>query len=190
MATPPVWEVKVVPLQGDERTSARHYKTLPHRYLPEADVTVWVDGNLRMLTTPRKAVSQWLKAAPLAAFRHPVRDCLYDEAVFCQSVPRGKPYTKQLRQQAAAYEREGMPKHWGLAETRCVIRVNTEKTHELGELWWDQIQHHSPRDQVSLPYVCWKLGLKWNEIPGVMRLSPSPGLASGSFWLLKHGHIV
>jgi len=190
MTTPRVWEVRVVPNQGDDRTSARHYKVLPHRYLPEADITIWVDGNLRMLVTPQKAVLQWLGTAPLAAFKHPVRDCLYDEVKHCLIVPRAKLYANKLRRQAAAYEKVGMPRHWGLAETRCVIRVNTEKTHELGELWWNEIQHHSPRDQVSLPYVCWRIGIKWNEIPGRIRISDSPGRASGSFWCIKHGHIV
>lgn len=190
MMTPSIWEVQIMSSQGDDRTSARHYKVLPHKYLSEADVTIWVDGNLRMLTTPQKAVSQWLGTAPLAAFQHPVRDCLYDEVKHCLVVPRAKIYAPELRRQAAAYAKAGMPKHWGLAETRCVIRANTAKVSELGDLWWNEIQHRSPRDQVSLPYVCWKIGVKWNVIPGVMRLSPAPGRASGHFWLIKHGHIV
>ena len=177
----------MVPKQGDDRTSARPSKVLPHRYLPEADVTIWVDGNLRMLTTPQQAVSQWLGSAPLAAFQHPVRDCLYDEAKACLGVPRAKIYANELRRQVAAYEKAGMPRHWGLRETRCVIRT---RQPELGEMWWNEIKNRSPRDQVSLPYVCWKLGLEWGTIPGIMRLSPSPGLASGHFWLIKHGHIV
>jgi len=190
MGSPPVWEVKVVPKQGNDRLSARHYKTLPHRYLPDADITIWVDGNIRLLVTPQYAVGHWLKGGQLAIFNHHDRDCLYDEAKFCLRVPRGVIYKQELAQQTAAYRSAGMPAHWGLAETRCVIRMKGPKVQEMGELWWSEIQAHSPRDQVSLPYVCWKVGLRWNVIPGRVRLFRSPGGATGQFWCLMHGHTL
>jgi len=133
-------------------------------------------------------VRKWLTGSFLTTFTHPFRDCLYDEATFCLKVPRGEIYRKELAQQTAAYQRAGMPRHWGLAETRCVMRVNSPQITKMNELWWSEIQAHSPRDQVSLPYVCWKLGIKWGELPGRIRIFNSPGGATGPFFCIKHGH--
>ena len=100
----------------------------------------------------------------LAIFKHPDRACLYAEAEFCAKVGKDSPGT--LGNQTRKYNAEGMPHGWGLPETRCVIRRQTPKMAELGDLWWAEMKAHSVRDQVSLPYVCWKLGVRWREIPG------------------------
>ena len=189
MVTPKAWDVRVVPTHGDSRTSARHYKTLPHRYL-EADVSIWVDGNVRLLITPQQAVSLWLKDGLQATFNHPFRNCLYAEALHCLKVPRARIYQKELARQTRAYRKLGMPERWGLAETRCVIRTRDPKIQELNEAWWVEIRDRSPRCQVSFPYVCWKLGLRWNPIPGRIRIFDGPGKATGPFWCIKHFHDV
>jgi len=164
MGALPTWEIRRVPQLAGPRKTARHYKALPHRYLTPADVWIWVDGNVRPMLTPEEMVREYLGSDDLAIFRHPERDCLYEEATFCAE--KGKDDPKVLRQQARLYEAEGMPHHWGLPETRCVIRRNTDKIKTLGDLWWHELLEHSVRDQVSLPYCCWKLGLRWREIPG------------------------
>lgn len=164
LAAIPAWEVRQVAATYGPRRTARHYKALAHYYLPDADVTIWVDGNVRLLAPPAALVKQYLGDADLAIFAHPDRACLYDEAAFCAK--KGKDRATVLNRQTARYRAEGMPRKWGLPETRCVIRRNTERIADLNALWWHELQAHSVRDQVSLPYACWKLGLKWRVIPG------------------------
>jgi len=163
MSAPPVWEAQIVDPLWDSRRTARHFKACPHRYV-DADVYVWVDGNVRLLAPPEVIVEQYLDGEELAIFKHPDRKCLYDEAHFCAQ--HGKDTVKTLQRQMTHYEHEGMPHDWGLPETRCVIRRNTPAMRDLGEAWWAEMERHSVRDQVSLPYVCWKAGVRWRVIPG------------------------
>lgn len=163
MAVPATWDLRFVQPEWDLRRTARHHKALPHRYL-EADVWVWVDGNVRLLADPREIVERYLGDADLAIFRHPDRTCLYQEAEFCAKV--GKDNAALLGAQAARYQAAGMPAGWGLPETRCVIRRNTEAIRALNEAWWAELSAYSVRDQVSLPFVCWQAGIRWREIPG------------------------
>lgn len=163
MGAPQVWEPQYAEPRWDARRTARHYKAVPHRYM-DADVWVWVDGNVRLLAAPEVIVDEYLGDADLAIFRHPDRQCLYVEAQFCAS--RGKDNAQTLHRQTAVYHEAGMPRNWGLPETRCVIRRNTPQMRDLGEAWWAELEQHSVRDQVSLPYVCWKAGVRWREIPG------------------------
>ena len=174
----PVWEQRSVTPAWNNRRTARHYKACPHRYMPDADVWVWVDANVRARITPQQIIDRYL-TADLVTFRHWDRDCLYDEAAFCAKVH--KDATGTLTSQAARYAHAGMPRHWGLAATRVVIRRNTPEIVALNEAWWAEMEAASYRDQVSLPYVCWKAGLRWDVIPGVCK----PG-KPGDFLYLGH----
>lgn len=176
------WEVRVVGKPFGNRGTARHYKAMPP--FPDADVTIWIDGNVRLRIPAAKAVRRWLGSGDLATFDHNDRHCLYDEAVFC--LMKGKGVKVKLRRQVRAYQKSGMPVGWGLAETKCVIRRNTERIQRLGEAWWEQLQQFSLRDQVSLPYVCRELGLRWNVIPGRAGLKTFPGMLNHAFWYTKH----
>ena len=157
------WKIHQVKQQWSPRRTARHYKCLPHRYLPDADVWIWVDGNVRLTISPEEAVRQWLQS-DLATFNHPYRSCLYSEAAFCAKYRIDIPTV--LNTQTDKYRVKKMPARWGLAETRCVIRRNTPAIREFNEAWWAEIEHGSFRDQVSFPFVCWSKGIRWATIPG------------------------
>lgn len=172
------WEQRVVPAEWGPRRTARHYKALPHRYMPDADVWIWIDGNVQMSVAPEEAAARWLKG-DLATFNHWERDCLYDEAAFCAKIGKDAPQT--LRAQTRRYEAAGMPRHWGLAATRVMIRRNMPEMAMLNEAWWAEIERGSVRDQVSLPYVCWKAGIRWDVLPGKL----VPGMR-GDFSCTRH----
>jgi hypothetical protein len=182
-AVRPLWEQQVVPMPYSPRKTARYYKALAHEHFPDADVTIWLDGNVRLLIMTKSVLKHYLADANLATFKHPDRGCLYDEATFCAL--KGKDSKKTLSRQTAAYRCEKMPAGWGLAETRCIVRRNTATVRRLNELWWQQIDRHSVRDQVSFPYACWKLGVRWRVIPGRVGPSSLKGL-NRAFWFAKH----
>jgi len=160
----PTWDKQTVKPEWGTRRTARHYKTLPHRYLPDADVWIWIDSNVRLRMHPLTLIKRYLKDNDLVAFKHWDRDCLYTEAAFCAK--HGKDKRDILEAQMARYLKDGMPKRWGLAATRVVIRRNTPAVRELDESWWDEIERGSVRDQVSFPYVCWKHKMTWGVLPG------------------------
>jgi len=172
------WEQIRVTVDWDNRRTARHYKALPHRYLPDADIWIWVDGNVRARVDPLLVVKRYA-ISDLTTFKHWDRSCLYVEAAFCAKVHKDNP--EILKAQVNRYRKEGMPDNWGLAATRVVIRRNTPAIHELNEAWWTEIERGSLRDQVSLPYVCWKHNLHWNVLPGICILG-----SKGDFLYIQH----
>ena len=175
----PIWKVRQVKQQWNPRRTARHYKCLPHRYLPDADIWIWVDGNVRLTTSPEDAVRRWLHS-DLATFNHPDRNCLYSEAAFCAKYHVDIPSV--LKTQTDKYRAKGMPVRWGLAETRCVIRRNTPAMREFNEAWWAEIERGSLRDQISFPFVCWSKGIRWTTIPGRC----GPIAPKGPFYYVGH----
>jgi len=173
------WKVHQVKQQDNPRRTARHYKCLPHRYLPDADVWIWIDGNVRLAIPPEEAVRQWLHS-DMATFNHPDRNCLYVEASFCAK--HNKDTATVLEAQVARYRKVKMPARWGLAETRIMIRRNTPAICEFNEAWWKEIEHGSLRDQVSFPFVCWKKGIRWTTIPGTCGMTK----CKGPFYFIRH----
>lgn len=158
------WHVVTVPadIGDDPRRAARLFKTLPHRIMPAADVWIWHDANVQLLVTPEALVESWLGDGDLAVPRHPSRNCAYDEANACRRKHKGDPNV--IVAQMKAYEAEGFPRFAGLAETRVVIRRNTETVALFNEIWWSQIEQYSERDQLSFNYALWKSSLKWTQI--------------------------
>lgn len=173
------WMQRIVNVEWGSRRTARHYKACPHLYMPDADVWIWVDGNVRLHIPPEEAVVRWLRG-DLATLRHPDRRDVYEEAAACIRLKKDDPLI--LKHQANAYRKAGHPVGWGLAETRIVIRRNTPGICKLNEAWWEQIRTCSLRDQASLPFVCWQAGLRWDVIPGRCW----PGNKSPEFRYTKH----
>jgi len=59
--------------------NAKIYKILAHQYIDE-DISVWLDGNLFLKIPEEQLVKEFLGDADMAIFKHPDRDCVYDEA--------------------------------------------------------------------------------------------------------------
>jgi hypothetical protein len=155
---------------------ARCLKCLSHRWLPDADVSIWVDGCLEMLVEPERFL-EWLGDADVGAMTHPSRDCAYAEGLRC--VVKGKAPKDVIHKQLQAYRDEGFPEHFGLVETGLLVRRHTQAVMDLNELWWEQILRYSRRDQVSLPYASWKLGVSINRVRGSLVHHP---------WFRHRGH--
>lgn len=86
--------------------------------------------------------------------RHDKRDCIYDEGAKCIKKRLDNPRT--IRKQLDSYRSEGYPTHNGLMSTFLLIRRHTQALKEFSKLWWAELEKHSVRDQLSLPYVAWK----------------------------------
>jgi hypothetical protein len=162
-----VWEVYLAELPYRiPRLCAKRYKVLPHILLPDADYSVWIDGTFQINILPEEAVRRWLQISDVAFFKHPDRDCVYDEARVCIDHHRDNP--EILNDQIAKYESESYPRHQGLIAGGVIIRRHNKVIEALNEAWWGEIRRHSIRDQVSLPYVAYKLNIDYSIIPGYL----------------------
>jgi len=89
---------------------------------------------------------------------HRRRDCIYDEGMICI---KGKENKKEIiLKQLDFYKRENYPIHNGLYAAYWLFRRHTKELEEFSRQWWKQVEKYSYRDQISLPYVAWKYGMK------------------------------
>lgn len=158
----PLWETrKSYERFVDPRRNSRIPKILIHQYV-DTEYSIWIDGNIQLLTTPEKLIEKYLANHDIAVFKHTVADCIYDEATKCALMKLDDPET--IIEQVKHYEDQGYAKHKGLGECRFIMRRHTPKVEAFNNAWWSEYCRYSRRDQISFPYVAHKLGMRVNYI--------------------------
>lgn len=144
----------------------RYVKMHPHLLLPGHDITVYVDGNIKIVSSVSELVEKSMNRASIALYKHSFRNCIYKEAEECAAI--GHDWRWRISAQMKRYRREGFPVGWGLFEGNVIIRDNRSKEMvRLMELWWKEFCRYVRRDQLSLTYLAWK-----NSVP-IYCLGPS-----------------
>ena len=155
-----VWQkVDVTKIRDYNRMSNvmlnRKIKILQTERLQEFDYTVYVDGNIEIVTGVSPLIAK-MKGCGFGVHYHRTRDCIYDEMVAVKHLKRicgGGDMVEQVNN----YRDNGFPPHFGLYENSILIRDNRDaESLRLMELWWDEYCKYPTRDQLSLPYVIWK----------------------------------
>jgi hypothetical protein len=155
------------------RRNAKIYKIIPQLFLPNYEYFFWVDVTHDVIENPQNIIDQYLNEFDIAVFNHSDRNCVYDEAEAIKRI--GKDNNDLVDRQMNFYKEEGFPKGYGLFELPSFVRKNNHRMNEMSLCWWEQISKYSSRDQLSLPYVFWKMNIN---------KSIMPGLANG--WNVKH----
>lgn len=152
---------KIMPIPYDLRylslvKQQRILKICPHRYLPEYNTSVWIDGNIKICRNINDFIMQYdLNKIPLYVRIHPGRNCIYKEALVI--VEKEKENADVVQKQITKYKNDGYPENAGLAETGILLRQhNNKKCILLDNAWAEEILKHSHRDQLSFNYICWK----------------------------------
>jgi hypothetical protein len=160
------WHIHLIQAgDSNPRRLSRMPKILSHHYLPEHDVSVYMDGTLELRTRNiHRLVKNCLRGRNLALFRHYKRTCIYSEGLHCVAV--GKEHPDIVKKQLARYKQEGFPADYGLFENAFIIRRNTRETQALNNLWWLEYSAGSQRDQLSFMYCLWHLGMVASTIRG------------------------
>lgn len=129
------------------------------------DYSVWVDGSITLNegTDFAALIDEHLKFVDIAVMKHPHRTCVYQEAEAC--IKRNKDDPRVIERQVERYMNDGHPSNHLLSETGVLIRRHTENTKRFCSMWWDEITRGSRRDQISFPYVAWKLKIPYVQIP-------------------------
>lgn len=158
-----IWKIKpAYDKFKDPRRNSRIHKLMIHKY-SDADVTIWIDGNMRFVMPPEAIVEKYLQDYDMVMFQHGGRDCIYDEALTCAKLKLDDP--EIIIEQAKHYEDEGFAKNKGLCSGFFIIRRNNEKTRAFNEYWWAGYCRFSRRDQISLMPSLEKAGINVNIIP-------------------------
>jgi hypothetical protein len=155
------WEIRKIPeflnyLEPTKR--ARCLKILPHLFLSDYDISVWVDGAIEVLGDINELVSFKLKNN-FAISKHPDRICIYQEAL--KIVELNKDSKEVVDKQVNKYKKMNYPENFGLVQSGIIIRNhNEEKVINLGELWWSELIKHSKRDQLSFNFSLWLVNIE------------------------------
>jgi hypothetical protein len=155
------WEVRpLVKELSTPRKTARWHKLHPDLLFPMAEKTLWVDASIKMHHDP-----QWYdeKYGSELSVLPGIRNCLFEEANACIRWKFDNPQV--ITNQITRYNDEGMPRNYGMIGTGFMFRARNKKMSEFNQSWWKEINNNSIRDQISFPYVCWKLGIRWKIVP-------------------------
>jgi hypothetical protein len=138
----------------------RYLKILgPYNELKDYDYSIYIDGSILI----KKDLSiLFLKNIenPLVNFKHPQRNCLYDEIEQCLVERRGN--IQGLYRQALYYLKMEMPYNYQLSDNKVFLRNHhSDIIRKVMFEWWEEVQRFSGRDQVCLPYILWRNDLQY-----------------------------
>jgi hypothetical protein len=135
----------------------------PHLVLPGYDISVYVDGNIEIMGGLRALVLRALATSDIGLYEHPFRNCVYQEALECLTI--GHDWVWNIERQINIFQKRGYPEHNGLFECGVLIRRHSsERLREAMLAWWDCYRTGINRDQLYLPFVLWKLGIKFTPL--------------------------
>src|ERR1700679_2451091 len=117
--------------------TAKHYKWLAHKYLPDGEIVIFVDSYMM----PHKNVNWSLYFKKLnkddincgiILMKHPVRGCIYNE---CDAIASCKKDTRKNMDIVKEFLKEkGMPRYGGLVESGLLVRnLKNDKFNKVCE---------------------------------------------------------
>lgn len=139
----------------------RFYKMHPTHLFPNYEYTMYVDGNIQVISDITEYIYR-IGDAGIATHLHSSRSCVYEEA---QAIVFSKRDTKEnIEKHVRHLEEERMPKHYGMLECNVILRRNTDTCNRIMDEWWEEFRKYSKRDQLSLPFVLYKNNISIKEI--------------------------
>jgi Protein of unknown function (DUF616) len=174
----PPWRTVAEPRpQLHPRLAAKFAKCRPDLYA-DADVYVWCDANVRVLDP---GFLRWCLAcagdADIAVSRHPDAPRVSDDMAIAMSQARFS--SLPMREQVAHYGKEGFREDFGNWWTGLMVRRGRAAEPGFGDAWLSEMVRWTNHDQISLPYVLWRHGIRPADMP--------PGWAEGRFTFSAHG---
>lgn len=166
------WQVRHVTKSDNPVKQQRDIKIRSHHYLPEYDLTVYLDTTHTLTKDLNTFVEAFYKGGMLLG-KHPTRACVYQEAK--QIISLGKATKQEVGRQMNDYYKERF-RTGVLYETGFMVRDRS--VDRLMDHWAAQVKEYTHRDQLSLPYSVKKTGI-------VPYVQPSR-IIRGQFTISKH----
>ncbi|CAK9171759.1 unnamed protein product [Ilex paraguariensis] len=147
----------------DQRLNGKIPKMLGHRLFPHARYSIWVDSKSQFRRDPLGVLEAllWRSNSVLAISEHGARSSVYDEAKAV--VKKNKATPEEVEVQLTQYHQDGLPEDKrfngkkALAEASIIVRHHTPLTNLFMCLWFNEVVRFTSRDQLSFPYVLWRL---------------------------------
>ncbi len=160
------WRFRPLPgaVAGWPQNEANRYcKLLPHRVLPDVDLSIYIDGNILVLGDLTALIEEFVASdADIALIDHPVPgNTVAQEIRRALDLDRIVPERRHLAErQIADYEGRG----WAdlPVSFNCILfrRHDRPGMSDLMEAWWEETHRTILRDQTSLAGVLAESGLR------------------------------
>lgn len=132
-----IWQIKPVQnLSIDPHRLSRHPKILTHEYFPDHEWSLYLDNTVRLTKNPMEILEEYADKGSLWwSFRHPWRNCIYDEAE--EVIKYDLDLELIVRNQMDFYKANGYPQHQGLnANTFLLRKHNDAAVISFSKLWF------------------------------------------------------
>lgn len=146
-----VWEIINVPHINlhNPRHAARFYKIIAST---GAIRSIWVDGSFQVNVNLNDWWGKHFKS-PMTCIKHPIRDCVYEEADAVIKNNRGGSenvlsYIKKIN----------VHPHSGLIQSGIIMREHTKEVGQFCRLWWNETIN-CLRDQITFAVIANKFPL-------------------------------
>lgn len=150
----------------DNQRLSRKIKILGHPMIDDKyDISLWMDASVLFKSSINDFIETYYneKKSVFSAFKHCLRNCIYDEAIEC--IKQRKDRKETIINHIKYLEAEKYPKQNGLYEMTVFIKNhNDPMVKKTMEMWFDMVCNYSKRDQLSFMYCVWKTGMKINPI--------------------------
>lgn len=166
--TTKIWDKKEIPEEIKEIKNNilinRYIKMHPFEFFKEYDYSIYVDGNVKIISDVNSFIPFANSKAGLALHRHSRRECLYKEADFCKIVGKGK--KEKIDKEIRKIKQDNMPSNLGLLECNLIVTdLKNQNARKILEDWWNEFEESECyRDQIILPYVIWKDGFEMKDV--------------------------
>lgn len=160
------WKIKVLKDLNDYDNVLlnRYVKMHPHEFLSNYDYSIYIDGSVKICADISSFINKINSKYGIALSKHSMRDDCQDELLACQIRKKGN--IKRMQLIVKNYYNEGFPKHYGLLEATVIATdLNNILSKKILDNWWKEFYDSKVyRDQISLPYVLWKMKIFPDEI--------------------------
>jgi hypothetical protein len=142
-----IWEIRKVELTDTPQRMARFYKLTKWT---EWEQSIWIDASF-IIDTDLNV--WWAKHFDkgFSAPKHPLRNCVFVEALDCIISKRGN--KEEVQAQMEEYKKIGIPAKNGVIQSGLLMRENKPEVIELCQNWWEELKVRSIRDQISFAKV-------------------------------------
>lgn len=153
----------------NNRLKGKYIKIMTHRFLPDYDYYVWIDGNVHV-HSDFFVLDMLDEGNDISICKHHERNDVYEEIDYIiENMNSGAEYllkryaTDPWYEEYEFYENSGMP-DVPLYACKFFCRKNSPKVNEAFEEWWLKCVEYTNFDQTMFSYISWKFGLTINEM--------------------------
>lgn len=145
------WQINKVAPTEFPQLKARFYKIMFHHHV-ETEDSIWIDGSFKINCNLTRWWDQHFKPS-ITCIKHPVRDCVYEEAKAC--IENNRAGIQHLDEQIKRYQGT-IPAHNGLIQSGILMRKKNAFTENLSVRWLDEVMNYSLRDQIAFAKVSYQ----------------------------------